>query len=103
MVCDNGPEFAGETLDQWAHTRSVALQFIQPGEPIQNAFAESFNGQLRDEWLNETWFVGLADALVHELYRAWELLESAAESGTDPWPDLVSPPPMHRRHVAWSG
>ena len=60
IVCDNGPEFRGEALDQWADRRGVALQFIQPGKPIQNAFAESFNGRLRDECLNESWFVSLA-------------------------------------------
>lgn len=62
IVCDNGPEFAGQTLDQWAHRRGVALLFIQPGKPVQNAYVESFNGRLRDECLNESWFVSLADA-----------------------------------------
>jgi putative transposase len=62
IVCDNGPEFAGQALDQWAHRRGVALLFIQPGKPVQNAYAESFNGRLRDECLNESWFVSLADA-----------------------------------------
>ena len=71
IVCDNGPEFAGEALDQWAHTRGVALQFIQPGKPIQNAFTESFNGRLRDECLNESWFVSLADA--QRTIEAWRI------------------------------
>jgi putative transposase len=62
IVCDNGPEFAGQVLDQWAHRRGVALLFIQPGKPVQNAFAESFNGRLRDECLNATWFWTLAEA-----------------------------------------
>lgn len=62
IVCDNGPEFAGQVLDQWAHARGVILQFIEPGKPVQNAFAESFNGRLRDECLNDNWFVSLADA-----------------------------------------
>ena len=62
IVCDNGPEFAGQVLDQWAHERGVRLAFIEPGKPVQNAFAESFNGRLRDECLNESWFVSLADA-----------------------------------------
>jgi putative transposase len=57
IVCDNGPGFAGQDLDQWAHTR-MTLQFIQPGKPVQNAF-ESFNGRLRDECLNDNWFVSL--------------------------------------------
>jgi putative transposase len=40
----------------------VTLQFIEPGKPVQNCFIESFNGRLRDECLNESWFVSLADA-----------------------------------------
>ncbi|MEV5905863.1 hypothetical protein [Streptomyces sp. NPDC052127] len=42
------------------------------------------------------------DLLAQELYRAWETVESAAESGTDPWPGLLCPPPLHRRHAAWA-
>ncbi|TQJ57688.1 poly(A) polymerase [Streptomyces sp. SLBN-115] len=42
------------------------------------------------------------DLLTQELYRAWETVESAAESGTDPWPELLCPPPLHRRHAAWA-
>jgi putative transposase len=48
IVCDNGPEFQGLALDFWAHRHGVALSFIQPGKPVQNAFIESFNGKLRD-------------------------------------------------------
>jgi putative transposase len=62
IVCDNGPEFTSEVLDVWAHRRGLTLHFIAPGKPIQNAYAESFNGRLRDECLNETWFVSLPDA-----------------------------------------
>jgi Integrase core domain len=40
----------------------VRIQFIEPGKPVQNAFIESFNGRLRDEWLNEQVFVSLDDA-----------------------------------------
>jgi putative transposase len=59
---DNGPEFRGLVMDQWAYRRGVRLQFIDPGKPIQNAFIESFNSRLRDECLNEQVFVSLADA-----------------------------------------
>lgn len=45
---------------------------------------------------------GGRDLLVQELYRAWETLESAARTGTDSWPELLSPPPLHRRHAAWA-
>lgn len=62
IVMDNGPELTSRALDQWAYERGVRLRFIQPGKPIQNAFIESFNGRLRDECLNEHWFLSLADA-----------------------------------------
>jgi transposase InsO family protein len=52
---DNGPEFAGQVLDRWARRRGVALLFIQPGKPVRNTFAESFDGGLRDECLKATW------------------------------------------------
>jgi putative transposase len=54
-----------------ADRHEVDLQFIQPDKPIQNAFAESFNGRLRDECLNENWFVSLADA--RETIEAWRV------------------------------
>lgn len=62
IVCDNGPEFQGQVLDFWAHRHGVALSFIQPGKPVQNAYIESFNGKLRDECLNENYFTSLLDA-----------------------------------------
>jgi putative transposase len=49
IVMDNGPEFAGRTLDAWAYARGVTLRFIRPGKPIENAYVESFNGKFRDE------------------------------------------------------
>jgi putative transposase len=62
IVVDNGPEFAGRTLDAWAYAHGVTLRFIRPGKPIENAYVESFNGKFRDECLNEHWFVSLVDA-----------------------------------------
>jgi len=59
---DNGPEFTGRALDQWAHAHGVKLVLTQPGKPTQNAYIESFNGKFRDECLNEHWFTSLAHA-----------------------------------------
>jgi len=63
IVVDNGPEFAGRALDQWAFERGVELHFIEPGKPIQNCYVESFNGRFRDECLNLNWFTSLSDAI----------------------------------------
>lgn len=62
LVCDNGPEFTSSHLAKWAARQGLEVQFIEPGKPTQNAFAESFNGRLRDECLNTHWFVSLAHA-----------------------------------------
>jgi putative transposase len=35
---------------------------IRPGKPIENAYVESFNGRLREECLNVSWFRNLFDA-----------------------------------------
>ena len=35
---DNGPEFLGEAFTQWAKLSGVALRYIQPGKPNQNAY-----------------------------------------------------------------
>jgi putative transposase len=59
---DNGPEFISRVVDQWAYADDVALHFIDPGKPVQNAFIESFNGKFRDECLNQSWHTSLEDA-----------------------------------------
>lgn len=59
---DNGKEFCGRAMIEWAHARGVDLRLIEPGKPNQNAYVESFNGRLRDECLNEHWFTGILHA-----------------------------------------
>lgn len=68
---DNGPEFAGTIVDQWAHAHGIHLDFIDPGKPVQNAYIESFNGRFRDECLNQTLFVDLPDA--RKKIESWRL------------------------------
>lgn len=59
---DNGPEFAGRLLDQWAYLNKVELDFSRPGKPTDNAYIEAFNSRLRQECLNAAWFLSMADA-----------------------------------------
>ena len=61
---DNGPEFISKALDGWAYQHDVQLVFIDPGKPIQNAHVESFNGKVRDDFLNEHWFLAIHEAQV---------------------------------------
>jgi putative transposase len=59
---DNGPEFAGKMLDQWAYLNRVEIDFSRPGKPTDNAFVEAFNARFRAECLNASWFLSMADA-----------------------------------------
>ena len=59
---DNGPEFISKSLDWWAYWNKVKLDFSRPGKPTDNAVIESFNGRLRQECLNQNWFLSLEDA-----------------------------------------
>lgn len=62
LVCDHGSEFSSRRFLSWARACGIALDFIRPGKPVDNAYVESFNGKLRDECLNEQFFLDLADA-----------------------------------------
>lgn len=68
---DNGPEFTGKMLDLWAYLHGVTPDFSRPGKPTDNAFIESFNGRVREECLNQSYFTSLEDA--RERVESWRL------------------------------
>src|SRR5262249_51846106 len=71
VTVDPGTEVTSRALEDWAYPRGVALDFIHPGKPVQNAHIESFNGRLRDECLNVHQFVSLDDA--RRKIEAWRI------------------------------
>ena len=44
---DHGTEFQSRALEDWADPRSVPLDVIRPGKPVESAVMESLNGRLR--------------------------------------------------------
>ncbi|MBV8707230.1 MAG: transposase family protein [Acidobacteriaceae bacterium] len=62
MRGDHGPELTSRHFLSWCEERHIQWLHIQPGKPVQNGHAESFNGRFRDECLNANWFANLADA-----------------------------------------
>ena len=54
--CDNGPEYISGQLMEWAEKNRIALHYIQPGNPQQNAYVERFNRTVRHEWLDQHLF-----------------------------------------------
>ncbi|WP_034638454.1 integrase core domain-containing protein, partial [Chitinivibrio alkaliphilus] len=71
LQSDNGPEFTGKVLDQWAYVCKQKHHFIEPGKPMQNGHCESFNGRFRDECLNEHWFTSLKEA--RKIIEEWRI------------------------------
>ena len=69
IVSDNGTELTSNAILQWSDDHAVAWPYIAPGKPMQNAFAESFIGRLRDELLNEMLFRSLPHT--RALLEAW--------------------------------
>ncbi len=68
---DNGPEFIAQAVADWCRFNDVKTVFIDPGSPWQNAWIESFNGRLRDEFLNGWHFDNLFEAQV--LIEDWRI------------------------------
>ena len=58
---DNGPEYISRQLLQWAETRGIAIQHIQPGKPQQNAYVERYNRTVRHEWLDQYMFATIKE------------------------------------------
>ena len=69
ILSDNGTEFTSNAVVRWSTEMQIDWQYIEPGKPYQNGNIESFNGKLRDECLNENWFLNLSDA--RRIVRKW--------------------------------
>ena len=59
---DNGPEFIAQGLRTWLEGLDIQTTFIEPGSPWENGYCESFNGKMRDEFLNSELFSTLQEA-----------------------------------------
>lgn len=68
---DHGPEFIAYAVADWCRFNGAGTVFIDPGSPWQNAWLESFNGRLRDEFLNGQLFESVLEAQV--LLDAWRI------------------------------
>ena len=91
---DNGPEFTAKLVRRWLARLGVQTLFIEPGSPWENGYNESFNGKLRNEFLNGEIFYTLPEAVV--LIEQWRRLYNtvrphSAYGGRPPAPETVKP------------
>ena len=68
---DNGPEFISGEFVAWAESVGMQIQYIQPGEPNQNAYIERFNRTYREEVLDLYLFSDLQE--VRETTYWWKI------------------------------
>jgi transposase InsO family protein len=65
FVCsDYGPEFIARRLIDWMKSLEVEPLFIEPGNPWENGYIESFNGKMRYEPLDGEIFYSLLEAKI---------------------------------------
>jgi len=70
IVADQAVDFValtdvlGRKWQRRAKNRDIEFHFIEPGNPTQNPFIESFNARLRDECLNEHVFCNVQQAQI---------------------------------------
>ena len=69
LTVDHGTESTSKAVEAWAFYRGVELDFTRPGKPTDNGHIESFNGRVRDEYLNVHQFLSLAHA--KSVIEAW--------------------------------
>jgi putative transposase len=68
---DNGGEFTAGVERDWLSRRQIKTLYIEPGSPWENGYNESFNGKLRDEFLNGELFYSPKEAQV--LTERWRV------------------------------
>ena len=72
----------------------VQTLYIEPGSPWENGYNESFNGKLRDKFLNGEIFYTLSEAavLVEQWRRMYNTVRPhSAYGGLPPAPETIKP------------
>lgn len=69
--CDNGPEFISHEFTQWAKQRGIRVEYIQPGNPQQNAYIERFNRTVRYSLLAPCLFRDIDEIEQHATEWLW--------------------------------
>ena len=68
---DNGPEYISSKLVLWAEKHGVRLEYIQPGNPQQNAYVERYNRTVRYDWLGHYLFESITEVQKHATRWMW--------------------------------
>ena len=61
--------YISSAIQNWASEWGIRLEYIQPGNPQQNAYVERFNRTVRYEWLSQYYGHDLAE--VQDFATKW--------------------------------
>ena len=89
---DNGPEFIAIQLRRWLKYLNVAPLYIAPGSPWENGYIESFNGNMRAQFLNGELFYTLREVQI--LTERWRIHYNTVRphsslGGQPPAPEII--------------
>jgi transposase InsO family protein len=104
---DNGSEFTAKAVRDWLERVEVDTLFITPGSPWENGYIESFNGKLRDEFLDREIFYTRSEAkiLIERWRQEYNTFRPHSALGyRPPAPEAVLwPPPARLQSAATVG
>jgi putative transposase len=69
MVPNTGSRPISAAIQNWAAEWGIKLEYIQPGNPQQNAYVERFNRTVHYEWLSQYYWSSLEQ--VQEFASRW--------------------------------
>lgn len=69
--CDNGPKYTRGIFLSWAELHNITLNFIQPGNPQQNAYIERYNRTVRYDWRGQRLFTSLDELQLYATPWQW--------------------------------
>ena len=81
--CDNGPEYISAELGAWAAKHDIKLDFIQPGNPQQNAYIERYNRTVRYDWLAQYLFESIGAVRDYATQWLWYYNNERPNMGLD--------------------
>ena len=70
--CDNAPEYVSAQIQNCAQAWGIKLEYIQPGQPQQNAYVERFNRTVRYEWLSQYYWETLDEVQLYATQWMWK-------------------------------
>ncbi len=88
--CDNGPEFISHVFTKWAKGHGIRIDYIQPGNPQQNAYIERFNRTVRFGLVSKYLFDTLEEVQDRATRWLWFYNHQRPHSANGGFPPLKS-------------